>query len=86
MGFRLKESWGAYFGAGAVLGMLIGQILAVYLPWGKQAPTWIGYILSLGIAAAFFILGCYEVEETGGATEGSSGATMVAETKAREAQ
>ncbi len=63
MGFRLRENWGAYFGAGVIVGIIIGQILTVSLPWGKQLPSLIGYIIFIGLAIGFLLLASYEPEK-----------------------
>lgn len=60
MGFRLKESWGGYFGAGALIGLLLGQLIAMFLPWGKQLPSIYGWIIFPAVAVAFFILASLE--------------------------
>ncbi|KUO41796.1 MAG: hypothetical protein APU95_04795 [Hadesarchaea archaeon YNP_N21] len=60
MPYRLKESWGAYFGAGALIGFLFGQIISVYLPWGQQLPSVYGWLIFPIVAIAFFLLGSYE--------------------------
>ena len=63
MPFRLKEGWGAYFGAGAMIGMLINQVMVFILPWAAKKFTTraiVGFIILVALAIAFMLLGSYE--------------------------